>query len=104
LTPLLPGHGIQRGYGCEKNNVCVKGGYNPSFMPKSRDGYIQFTDWSIKMLNQEMSLITRNKDENFVIGAIGSKKLKKGLSAGAVMAGFASTRPNNPITRIIAGI
>jgi hypothetical protein len=70
LIPLLPGHGISLGYGCEVKGVCVKGGYNPSFLPKSRDGYIQFTDWSIKMLNGEISLI-RDKDINFVVGALG---------------------------------
>jgi hypothetical protein len=99
----LPGHGIARGYGCGIKGVCVKNGYNPSFMPKSRDGYIQFTDWSIEMLNEEISLIRGHKDETFVVGALGFNNLTTGLSAGAGIAGFASTRLNNPVTRIIAG-
>ena len=86
MAPLIAGHGIQFGFGCETEGVCLEKGQNPSLMPESKDGYMQWLDWSLKMLAEEASLIPRSaKTSDFFVGALG-------LSLGASLATDAASK------------
>lgn len=87
LTPLLPGQGINIGYGCDVPDVCVEHGTNPSELPESKEGispitkgYIDFVNWAIEMVNEELNLIPISaRDRSFYVSVFG-------LSGGGPMA------------------
>lgn len=96
LVPLLPGHGINLGYGCQEKKTCVFGNINPTFLPIEKEGFNEWVDWSLDMVREEVGLIPESaKAEGFFVGALG-------LSAGGALGFYASSRPNTPITKFIA--
>jgi hypothetical protein len=95
LAPLLPGHGIEIGYGCENPNSCLASNTNPSLLPNNRSDYMNWVDWSLDMLRQEVSFIPSSlRSANFVVGALG-------LSAGGPVVTYAAGRPQSPITKVL---
>jgi hypothetical protein len=94
LAPLTTGHGVNRGFGCSEANVCVNDD-NPSFLPTTKKGYIDFVDWSLKMLSQEASLIPASaRSASFFIGT-------GGLSVGGALATLSASRPNTPVQKSV---
>lgn len=95
VVPLLPGHGIRLGYGCEVPGVCLKNGTNPSFLPVNKEGYMEWVDWSLDMLREEVAMIPpSSRDRKFHVGTIG-------LSAGGPLGTYAASRPNTPISKVL---
>jgi alpha-beta hydrolase superfamily lysophospholipase len=95
IAPLLPGQGIKLGYGCNVKGVCVKNNTNPSFLPDKKEGYMQWTDWSLEMLREEVSQIpVSSRASGFFVGTLG-------LSAGGPLGTYAASRPNTPLSKIL---
>lgn len=68
---------------------------NPSELPETKEEYIQFVDWAIQTVNEQVDSIPLDKrSDDFYIGIMG-------LSGGGSMATFAASRPHNPFNRVL---
>ena len=95
VVPLLPGQGVKLGYGCEKKGTCVAYENNPSFLPVQKEGYMDWVDWTLKMVKEEDALLPSDqKASDYYIGALG-------LSAGGPLTLYASSRPDTPLKRVL---
>jgi alpha-beta hydrolase superfamily lysophospholipase len=95
LTPLLPGQGININYGCDVAGACVQNGTNPSYLPISKQPYIEFSEFLALLANDELSLLNNTREE-LTVGVMG-------LSGGGPLAAYAATRPGNPFTKVVVG-
>jgi hypothetical protein len=96
LTPLLPGQGLQKHFGCSVPGICTWDKFNPSEIPTDKDEYIQWSKDVVDMVNEQIYLLpAASKAPNFAVHAMG-------LSAGAAMAPFAAQLPNSPFQKVIA--
>ncbi|KAJ3319479.1 hypothetical protein HDV06_006289 [Boothiomyces sp. JEL0866] len=95
IIPLLPGQGVKLGFGCDVAGTCVPSGVNPSFLPKSKQGYYDFVNSVIDIVNQELSFIpAAAKSANFQITALG-------LSLGGALTLATAEQPNSPFQKIM---
>jgi hypothetical protein len=88
------GHGVSKGFGCSTPNICVNND-NPSFLPTTKQGYIDYVDWSLRMLSQEAALVpAAARASGFFIGS-------GGLSLGGALATLSASRPGTPIQKTV---
>ncbi|KAJ3359870.1 hypothetical protein HDU91_004776 [Kappamyces sp. JEL0680] len=96
ITPLLPGQGINIGFGCQMPGTCVGiHNYNPSEIPTAKTGYFDWSRQVLDMVNEQVALIPdAAKGPNFQVQALG-------LSVGGALASYAAQLANSPIKRVL---
>jgi pimeloyl-ACP methyl ester carboxylesterase len=95
LAPLMPGHGIVEGFGCEVKGACILNGTNPSFMSDSKEGYMHWVEWTVKMHKEQLDLLPYGaKQPGFRVSSIG-------LSAGGPTSLYALSLPDNPVSTAV---
>ena len=94
-VPLLPGQGLNLGYGCSVNGVCAKDTSNPSEIPTSKNGYQDWTIMVNRMINEQLAVLPMSaRDADFKVHALG-------LSVGAALAVHATQQSDSPIDNIM---
>lgn len=66
-----------------------------SSLPTKKEEYLDWLDWSLEVLKEEISLIPQSaKDPGFYIGSYG-------LSLGGALATASVSRPNSPVQKVM---
>ncbi|KAJ3275944.1 hypothetical protein HDV01_006811 [Terramyces sp. JEL0728] len=95
IIPLLPGQGVNIGYGCDVAGTCVPSGDNPSFLPKGKQDYYNFVDQALDIVNQEISFVPdAAKSANFQVSVLG-------LSLGGALALASAQNSKSPFQKIM---